>query len=100
MRFFSKIVTLCNIAFIIAAVSRLIQFETDTKANHNAVEPTGIIMGSIAILFLFALFFNLVFAFLVLIKRLRKQETNIHPLLILFNLILLPVEIWYHFFYK
>ena len=98
MRFFSKIVTFCNIAFIVVAVSKLIQFEKGLHTNNNAVQPTGFLIGTAAILYVVAIFFSVAFAVLVLIKKLRKQEINIHPLLILFNLLMLPIEIWYHFF--
>ena len=98
MKFFSKIVTLCNVGFIFVALYKLLQFTKDNHANNNAVQPTGILVGTAAILYVVAIIFSLVFAILVLIKKLRKQEINIPSLLILFNLLMLPIEIWYHFF--
>ena len=98
MKFFSKIVTLCNVGFIFVALYKLLQFTKDNHTNNNAVQPTGILVGTAAILYVVAIIFSLVFAILVLIKRLKKHEINIPSLLILFNLLMLPIEIWYHFF--
>ena len=100
MSFFSKIVTLCNVGFIFVALYKLLQFTKDNHANNNAVEPTGILVGTAAVLYVLAIIFSLLFAILVLIKRFRKHEINIHPLLILFNLLMLPIQIWYFFFYN
>ena len=100
MSFFSKIVTLCNVGFIFVALYKLLQFTKDNHANNNAVEPTGILVGTAAVLYVLAIIFSLLFAILVLIKRFRKHKINIHPLLILFNLLMLPIQIWYFFFYN
>ena len=98
MKFFSKIVTLCNIAFIVVVVSKLIQFEKSYNGNNNTIQPTNILIGTAAILFVVSIFFSFVFAILILIKRLRKQEINVPSLLVLFNVLMLPIQIWYFFF--
>ena len=101
MKFFSKIVTFCNIAFIIAAIMRLIKIgEEATKGSSNSVQPTNIIVGTILILSVFAILFNLIFIILVLVFRMRKRTINIAPYLILFNVLFLPIQIWYYFYSK
>ena len=98
MRFFSKIVTLCNLAFIFVALYKLLKIGVVLQANKNAIQPTNVLIGAAAILFVISIFFSLVFTILVFIKRLRNLEIDVPPLLILFNLLMLPIQIWYFFF--
>ena len=98
MRFFSKIVTLCNIAFLIAAVLRIIKFTSTVKANPNTVQQTNFFVGTVLILAIVAVLLNTIFVTIILILRLQKKEVNIHKILVYGNVLIFPLQMWYYFF--
>jgi hypothetical protein len=100
LQFFSKIVTYCNVAFLLSAVLRLLQFGTNVKANSNAVQQTNFVVSTILILGVFAIFLNFVFIIALIIQLVRKKEINISKILLIGNVLLFPVQIWYYFFSK
>jgi hypothetical protein len=100
LRFFSKIVTFCNIAFILSAVLRLVNFTSAVKASPNTVQQTNIFVSTILILAVFAIFLNIIFILSLVVFKLMKIELSIAKALILFNVLMLPIQIWYYFFSK
>jgi hypothetical protein len=98
MRFFSKIVFLCNCCFLITVIMRLVELRQKTTAVksdsllYQPLQSTLIILGYGAILI------NAVF-FLLGIYSIVFKKLDITPRwLVYFNLMLFPVEIFYFFF--
>jgi hypothetical protein len=101
MRTFSKVVLICNICFIIAAVMRLIEFWFRKNGNNEALIPLPFLVGTIAILgVLISFFLNIAFAALITIQKSLKKKLTIPLFILYFNLIMLPVQVWYFFFSK
>lgn len=99
MRTFSKIVFICNVCFIISAILRIVEYYMRHHGNKNAVAiPLPAVEGTIVVLGFVAIFINVFFLLFVLVNKLRQQERNFSKYLLLFNIVLLPVEIWYFFF--
>lgn len=95
MRFFSKIIFICNICFIAAVIFRYIEINAD-KAGKNPnvlgfqpLESTLIILGYGAVIF------NLIFLFSYLIAYLFKKGMSVPKWILLFNLILFFVQLIY-----
>jgi hypothetical protein len=100
LRFFSKIVTFCNIAFLLSAVLRVVNFTSTVKGNPNTVEQTNIFVSTILILAVFAIFLNIIFIICLIVFKLLKIELSIAKVLVLFNVLMLPLQIWYYFYSK
>ena len=101
MRFFSKIVFICNLCFILSAIMRLVEFGMRKAGNINAVIPLQAIEGTIVVLgFVAAILFNAAFVFIVLYRKSLRKTLPVHNIILWFNLLLMPVEIWYSFFVR
>lgn len=98
MRFFSKIVFLCNVCFIIAVILRAVEMAKRAKGNFNGAIPFQPLESTLVILGYGAIFINAVF-FLLSIYRAIAGKLNIDPKWIVwFNIILFPVQVYFHFF--
>ncbi len=95
MRFFSKIIFICNICFIAAVIFRYIEINAD-KAGKNPnvlgfqpLESTLIILGYGAVIF------NFIFLLSYLIAYLFKKAKLVPKWILLFNLVLFIVQLIY-----
>ena len=95
MRFFSKLVVICNACFIIAVALRFI--ENAHKKNvafsgaiqMNPVESTFVVLGYSAIII------NVIFNLTILILFISKRKQVIPKWIICFNFLLLLAQIYY-----
>lgn len=100
MRFFTKLVFICNLSFIAAVVLRLVELVKRSRGNFDPaislapLEATIVVLGYTAIL-INAVFF-IYFLYLLSIRKVKQFPSAI----VLFNLILFPVQVWYFFFSK
>lgn len=100
MRIFSKLVLICNLCFVVAVVLRLIEMGRRAKGNYDAAIPVQAVEGTLVLLGYGAIFLNIFFLFTLLVNLLRGIKQTAPALVILVNLILLPVQVWYFFFSK
>jgi hypothetical protein len=70
------------------------------KANNNVAVPTNAIVGTILVLTACSFFLNILFLLIVLIFKGVGKSIDISKFLLWFNLILIPIQIWYYFFSK
>jgi len=97
MRFYSRIVFICNICFIIAAVMWKIERVRRSHGNSNGLIQFQPLEATLVILGYSAIFLNLVFVFLSLYWLLTKKIKLIPRWIILFNLLIFPLQVYYHF---
>jgi hypothetical protein len=95
LRFFSKIVFICNCCFAAFAILRLIEKNNIAKANHDALIPLPALQGTLLILGLSAIILNFIFALLCLIFLLLKKQHNVAKWLVWVNLIFLLFQVFY-----
>ncbi len=96
MRIFSKIVFICNCCFIISALLRMMELG---YKKTNGVIPLPALEGTVAILGLvLAVIFNSIFALIFIFKKVQKSNISVPTFLLWFNIVLLPIEIWFAFF--
>ena len=98
MRFFSRIVLLCNCCFIIAVVLRYIEMVKRTKGNFESAIPLPLLEGTLVILGYGAIMINVIFVCVSFYLLATKKIKLIPRWIVLFNLIIFPVQVWYHFF--
>ena len=99
MKIFYKLVFICNLAFIAAAIFRLVEIGRKATGNKEALTPLPPIEGIVAILGYGAIFINFIFVLTFLINAL-KGKVHQPGWIAWFNLIMFPVQIWYFFFSK
>ena len=98
MRFFSRIVFLCNICFIIAVIMWWIESSRRLHGNYNGVIQFQPLAATLIILGYGAVIINFVFILLSFWYLLRKRLAVIPRFILLFNLLIFPLQIYYHFF--
>jgi hypothetical protein len=98
MRTFSKIVFICNVCFIIAAIFRIIEMFAKKNGNSEALIPLPFLVATVVLLGTIVSFiFDLIFITVVAIQKALKRPLEIPAYILYFNLLMLPVEIWYFF---
>ena len=100
MRLFSKIVFIGNICFIISAVLRIVEMNYRKSGNPDNVIPLPALEGSIVVFGFFAILLNAAFVFIILYRKSIRRPMPLSRFLIWFNLLMLPVQVWYHFISK
>lgn len=100
MRFFSKVVFLCNLCFLCAIPLRMWE---QAAANKNAVAGSVSfqpIISTVAVLGLIAIFLNIIFVLLFFYRFSFKRMSGVGKFVLIFNLLVLPFQIYYYFFSK
>ena len=99
MRFFSRIVLICNCCFIIAVILRYVELVKRVNGNFDSVIPLPPLESIMVTLgLLVAILINTTFVFLCLYLLATKKIKLIPRWIVLFNLLIFPVQVWYHFF--
>lgn len=98
MRVFNKLVFLCNICCIAAAILRLVEIKRKASGATGSLTPLPPVEGIVAVLGYGAIFINFIFVLVFFIRYFSRGKL-IYPAWIAgFNLIMFPVQIWYFFF--
>lgn len=99
MRFFSRIVLICNCCFILAVILRYVEIVKRAGGNGDGAIPFQPLESTLVILGYGAIFVNIIFVFLSIYLFLIKRIKLIPRWIVLFNLLMFPVQVYYHFFY-
>jgi hypothetical protein len=97
MRFFSKLVFICNICFLLSFVLRMVESSRRVSDNYDMVlyQP---LEGTIAVLgLLVAIILNAVFILFCAYWVLTKKIKTIPLWIVLFNIMVFPFEIYFLF---
>lgn len=100
MRIFSKIVALCNICFIIAVILRAVELAKRAKGNHEGAIPFQPLESTIVVLGYGAIFINIIFLLFSIYWLIRKKIKLIPRWIVIFNLLVLPAQVYFFFFYN
>ncbi len=99
MRFFSRVALICNLCFIISVIMRLVKIGTNAKGNgYNGALKVEPIISSIVVLGWIAIFVNIIFAIVFISRYPAKKMNNIPRWIVFFNIILVPMQVYYFFF--
>jgi len=100
MRIFSKIVALCNICFIIAVILRAVELAKRAKGNHEGAIPFQPLESTVVILGYGAIFINIIFFFISIYWLISSKIKLIPRWIVIFNLLVLPAQVYFFFFYN
>lgn len=96
MRFFSKIVFLCNLCFAASVILRAMEKDYVSTGSHDAIIPLPALEASLAVLgFIIAIIVNFIFAACCLIFLLLKKQHHVAKWLVWVNLLFLLFQIIY-----
>lgn len=99
MRFFSRIVFICNVCFIIAVVLRFVELSKRAKGNFDSAIPFQPLESTLVILGYGAILLNALFLILSVYWMLTKKIKGIPRWIVFINLLVFPLQVYYHFFY-
>ncbi len=97
MLFFSRIVFICNVSFILAVIIWLFESSMRVQGNFNGAIKFQPLEATIVILGYGAIVLNAVFVLFAVYWLMTKRSKSIPRWILLFNLLIFPVQVWYHF---
>lgn len=98
MKLFSKFIFICNLCFLATAILRYVEIGYDRLSNNIDAISFQPFKSSIIVLGYSALLFNLIFFLLLIFLKLLGKTPSINTWLIIFNAVMLFVELIYFLF--
>lgn len=98
MRFFSRLVFILNVCFILSVILRLMEMHAEPKPGSAGILGFQPLESTIAILGYLAIFINVVFFLIFLVQFPARRMNGLSRLVVFFNLIMFPAQIYYFFF--
>lgn len=98
MRFYSRIVLICNCCFIVAVILRLVEMLKRAKGNFDGAIPFQPLESTVVILGYGAIFVNLAFAIACLYLLIRRRLQLLPRWIVIFNILIFPLQVYYFFF--
>lgn len=100
MRFFSKIVFLCNLCFIISIPLRMWEQAAPKTATGSEAIYLQPLISTVAVLGVLAIILNLIFLLSFFYRYKWHHMAGIARFILIFNLLVLPFQVYYFFFSK
>jgi len=97
MRFFSKIIFVCNSCFVLSIIFRFVELHSAAKGGTDQAIPLPFVEGALAVLGQLAIVFNLIFCITVLILFLSRKMQQICDWVVIANLIFFIIQVFYFF---
>lgn len=97
MRFFAKIVFVCNLCFVAMVIFHFVEKSNKAKGNTDQAIPLPFIEGSIAVLGELAIIVNIFFCAIALVLLLIKKIKQIPLWIVIFNFIILLAQVYWFF---
>lgn len=98
MKFFSRIVFICNCCFIVAVILRLYENAHKIDGNFNGAIQIQPLESTLVILGYGAIFINLIFNLILLGFIITKAKWNVPKWLVRVNFIMLLLQVYYFLF--
>ena len=98
MRFFSRLVFICNCCFVAYVVLRFVELANKKNEQFNGAIKIQPLESTIVILGYGAIIVNLIFNLLLLMQLLLKKNSSVPKWLIWFNFLFLIIQVYYFFF--
>jgi hypothetical protein len=97
VRIFSKVVTICNVCFLLSLLFRFLGIGSNNTSNGSVVAPLPWLQNMLIILGYGAIFLNIIFFSFYLFLLLFKKQLMVGRWLLMINLIIFIVQIIYFF---
>ncbi|MCP9753385.1 hypothetical protein [Ferruginibacter sp. HRS2-29] len=100
MRFLAKLTLIFNVCFLLWVLGYVIEIFHKVKGSSNGQLDTHPLLSSIVVLGVVSIFINVFFVILFLARFSSKKMNNIPRWIVYFNLIILPMQIYFYFISK
>ncbi len=97
MRFFSRIVFICNCCFIAAVILRWVEIVSKKKGNGNGAIQLQPLESTIVVLGYGAIVVNFFFNIIVLLLLVQKKQPQVAQWQLWFNFLCLLAQVYYFF---
>ncbi len=99
MRFYSRVVLICNICFLLVVVLHVLRLSKKADAVFDGGLIFQPVISTIAVLgYIVAIFLNFFFLVLCIYGVKRKKIHMIPRWIVLTNLVIFPLQVYYLFF--
>jgi hypothetical protein len=100
MRIFSKLTFICNICFIIAVILRWVELKRKATGNFSGAIKFQPLEATLVILGYGAIFLNIIFVLFSIYWLFAKKITLLPRWVVLFNVVIFPLQVYFFFFFK
>jgi hypothetical protein len=97
MRFFAKLIFICNGCFVLAAILRLVENARKKQGSFDGLVQLQPLESTIVVLGYTAIIFNFIFNAIVLVLLLLKKKPAVASWLIWLNFLFLLAQVYYFF---
>lgn len=97
MRFFSKVIFVCNICFVLSIILRYVELHSVAKGGTDQAIPLPFIEGALAVLGQLAIVFNLIYCITVLLFFLFRKTQHFKGWIVIANIVFLIIQVFYFF---
>jgi hypothetical protein len=98
MKFFSRVVFICNCCFIIAVILRFVENAYKKNGNFNGYIKIQPLESTLVVLGYGAIFINFIFNIFLLVLLITKTKQAVTKWLIWVNFLFLFLQVYYFFF--
>ncbi|MEI7735443.1 MAG: hypothetical protein WCI49_08245 [Ferruginibacter sp.] len=97
MRFFSKVIFVCNICFILSIILGYVERHSVAKGGRDQVITLPFVEGALVVLGQLAIVFNLLYCLTLLILFLFRKTQQIKGWIVIANVVFFIVQVFYFF---
>ena len=98
MRIFTRFVAVCNFCFLLSVILRIIEMRNRAKGVFTGAIPFKPLESSIVVLGYTAIIINIIFCLVYIIAVARGRQQRFPRMAAIFNLLILPAQVYYFFF--
>jgi hypothetical protein len=98
MKFFSKIVFICNLCFVASVILRLVENAKKENGSFNGQILLKPLESTLVVLGYGAIFVSLFFVFACIYWFITKQIEQIPKWIVIVNLVFFIIQVYYFFF--
>ena len=98
MKFFAKVTFIFNVCFLLNVLLTILPLGKNANGNFDGILGYQPLVSTLVILGQTAIFLNLAFIILYLVRYATKKGQGIPRWIAFFNLIILPAQLYYFFF--
>lgn len=100
MRFFSKLVFICNICFLATIIMRYLETQKRKVGNKDAIIPLQFVEGTLVVLGYVAIILNFVFLLWALGSKAGGKKWSFPLWIFWLNLLIFFLQTYFFFFYQ
>jgi hypothetical protein len=98
MRFFARLVLICNICFLIAIGMRFMSIYQHSHENSGVPAASQPLIGLVLVMYFVSVLLNTIFLLICTFLFITRKHTLSPKWLFLFNILIWPLQVYYFFY--